>query len=327
MRETRYPSVLASSILYLVVLLLMIVMPLLFSGQIDMENEPILYYIMTFSLEVTIIGLPPLIYLLATKKDVKEVARFNPLTKRQGWLVVGMAVFGYCVIIFINIIWLWLLSFIGTPTAPPSPPVENLWQYLLGVICVGAVPAFVEEFLFRGVILRGYENIGRTAAVVLTGILFALLHMSVVTLPAIILLGIVISYVVQKSNSIWAGFIYHFTNNTIAVTATYIQSKVQGLYAENEIMMQDISKLPKGAILAGIGFWAIIAVLALWAFISCFKSFNKETKGTSVYVEEDGAMVSPIRWSMVDMMPVIVAVIIVGIFIAIEILGMRNGFI
>ena len=60
----------------------------------------------------------------------------------------------------------------------------------------------------------------------MSGILFALLHMSIVSLPSIILLGIIISYLVQISDSIITGMIYHFTNNAIAVTLLYASNNI-----------------------------------------------------------------------------------------------------
>lgn len=320
--RSNWPTVLGSNILYLIVLALMLGSSMLFGSQ-DVEslgvNE---FYFRTFILQVAIIGLPPLLYLLYKGADVSSVVRLNKIKAKEAFLVVGMAVFGYGVVIFINYIWMWIISHIGAPIPQPTPPVSTEGQYIAGLMCIAVMPALVEEFLFRGVILRGYETMGRKVGVIMSGLLFALLHMSLASLPAIIFLGIMISYIVQRSDSILSGMIYHFTNNAIAVTL---------VYASNTVLanMDDIqSGVPEGLgdmtpeiFLAGLLGVTIIMLFSLAMFTLCFLAFKRSTQDRAlkshIATAKSMRIVKP-----VEMVPAIIAMTVIAILLVFEVLTM-----
>ncbi|CAN5686594.1 hypothetical protein BH23GEM11_BH23GEM11_03310 [soil metagenome] len=92
-------------------------------------------------------------------------------------------------------------------------PLRILWLLVL----VAVIPAFSEEFLFRGVVLSGLRSrLSRWAAVGLTGFLFGLFHLTPYTafrfLPTA-WLGLVLAWAVYESRSIWIGILLHFLNN------------------------------------------------------------------------------------------------------------------
>ena len=159
------------------------------------------YYWKLFLMELLLIGGPPLLYMLLYRMDIVRVNRFNGIKPAEVLLVVGMANFGYGVTIIINLIWYSVASRWGTPAGQQLPSIENGTQLLVGILAIGIVPAVVEEFLFRGLILRGYERFGSRIAIVMTGILFGMLHLQLMSIPSIILVGIIISYVVYRTNS------------------------------------------------------------------------------------------------------------------------------
>lgn len=315
----NWPTVLGSNILYLIVLALMLGSSILFGSQ-DVEslgvNE---FYFRTFILQLAIIGLPPLLYLLYKRADISSVVRLNRIKAKEAFLVVGMAIFGYGVVIFINYIWMWAISHIGPPIPQPTPPADSGGQYLAALLSIAIMPALVEEFLFRGVILRGYEAMGRKASVIMSGLLFALLHMNLASLPSIIFLGITISYIVQRSDSILSGIIYHFMNNTIAVTLVYISNTILS-------NMDDVqSAVPEGlgdmsieVFLAGLMGFAIIMVFSVVLFMACLKAFKRSTEDRlAKSLMETERAVRIIR--PVEMIPAIVAMMVIGALLVFEV--------
>ena len=121
------------------------------------------------------------------------------------------------------------LSRFGEPQPVPIPPIENGRHYLMAIASMALAPAVLEEFMFRGVIQRGYEGYGRAVSIILTGIMFAFLHLSVVTIPAIIFMGILLCYIAYRADSVWASIAYHFTNNMIAITIAYVSSLISNM--------------------------------------------------------------------------------------------------
>lgn len=322
MKETKQPTVLGANIVYLTVLILVIVSQMLFSKWLPTTSEGADYYWKLFIMEVVLIGLPALIYMLIFKMDIKEVARFNPIKPGEGLLVMGMAIFGYFVMIAINLVWYWVVSHLGTPTGQQLPNIENLSQYLAATLVIGLVPALVEEFLFRGLILRGYERFGAKFAIVMTGILFGMLHLQLMSIPSIILIGIIISYVVYRTNSILAGVIYHFIHNGTTVFFLYMQNLLIGNPEVAQQVPQDISQLPADMMTIAFVVWGIIGFLALIPFIGCVVGLHIYTrdkgKGRAVSLEESS------RLTFLEMLPAFAAIVIIVVNVIFEILYMTG---
>lgn len=100
-------------------------------------------------------------------------------------------------------------------------------ELLLIVLVVSVIPAFAEEFYFRGYLLRNFSRTHTpTVTVVLTGTLFGLFHFNLFQITGLILLGIYFSFLVWYFQSLWAGILAHFTNNFLAVMIYYLSSQM-----------------------------------------------------------------------------------------------------
>ena len=101
-------------------------------------------------------------------------------------------------------------------------PVE--FAVIVFVICI--TPAICEEFLFRGFVLTNLRKTARaSAAIFLSGFLFALYHFQPFNLLPLIILGWFLGFVVYYSNSIFTGMICHFLNNLLASYYLYVYGK------------------------------------------------------------------------------------------------------
>jgi membrane protease YdiL (CAAX protease family) len=90
-----------------------------------------------------------------------------------------------------------------------------LWIMLFHV---AVVPAVCEELMFRGVILRNFEReLPPWVAIVLTGTLFGLYHLRFSQALPLILLGILITWLVWRTGSLWVVVAVHFVNNAGSV--------------------------------------------------------------------------------------------------------------
>lgn len=85
-------------------------------------------------------------------------------------------------------------------------------------ICV--FPAVFEEFAFRGVILEALRGfLTRGEAVLVSALLFAILHLSVLSIPHLCVLGIILAQLRLASGSLMPGMVMHFTHNLLVVLA------------------------------------------------------------------------------------------------------------
>jgi membrane protease YdiL (CAAX protease family) len=94
------------------------------------------------------------------------------------------------------------------------------YQLILAFLTTAVIPAFVEEFLFRGLILSHLRPFGTTTAVVASALLFGMMHQNVEQLLYTTVAGLVLGYVYVKTESLWPCILMHFVNNFISVLRT-----------------------------------------------------------------------------------------------------------
>ena len=108
-----------------------------------------------------------------------------------------------------------------TPVASLGFQPANIPQLIFSTLLIAGLPAICEEFLFRGVVMRAYERFSPAMAVLMSALLFGLMHGNVDQLFFAFLLGIVLAVVVLVTDSIWASAYIHFFNNAAASVLNY----------------------------------------------------------------------------------------------------------
>lgn len=102
--------------------------------------------------------------------------------------------------------------------------IDNFLDYASVVISVALVPAFCEEFLFRGFVQSSFEKrLNVFWSIVLTALIFAVFHFNPYAFIPLFALGAYFSYLVYLTDSIFIPVILHFLNNffTITIFAVY----------------------------------------------------------------------------------------------------------
>lgn len=89
---------------------------------------------------------------------------------------------------------------------------------LFGLLNIALVPAFCEEILFRGYILKSFEKSwGVIKAIIISGLIFGFFHLQLPNLLPLASLGVVLALMTWLSGSIWPAIVAHFLNNGAAV--------------------------------------------------------------------------------------------------------------
>lgn len=92
-----------------------------------------------------------------------------------------------------------------TPTTP-----LGIAMYL---IQLAVVPALVEEYALRGVVMMPARKFGNWFAILVSSALFGMMHGNLVQAPFAFIVGIGIGYFVIVTGSMWTGVMIHFCNN------------------------------------------------------------------------------------------------------------------
>lgn len=188
---------------------------------------PDLQLLVALILILQAIGLIGAIYLFVVYRRGVAWAEvgLRPLT--GGWLVRAAAV-GLIALVLANLLNLGVQSLMEKPPINPQfallAPDGFSWSALvITLVFVGAVVPFAEELFFRGLIygwLR--QRMSVSAAAVVSGLGFAVLHGIWWLIPALALLGIVLALVYERSGSIWASVVTHGLFNGLTTVLYYI---------------------------------------------------------------------------------------------------------
>ena len=123
---------------------------------------------------------------------------------------------------------------------PPMPEwLENMLKgmtqgkFWVNFLCVSVFAPFFEEWLCRGMILRGLLNYSRSegrrgirpaAAIAISALFFAAIHLSPWQAVPAFALGCLFGYVYYRTGSLNLTLLMHFTNNTFALIISNIDS-------------------------------------------------------------------------------------------------------
>ena len=87
-------------------------------------------------------------------------------------------------------------------------------------LIIGLGP-FVEELLFRGVGVRVLSVFGAPAAILVSGVMFGLVHGIWEALPALTLFGVGLGYVRYRAGSVFPALLAHAAFNAIGLAASF----------------------------------------------------------------------------------------------------------
>ncbi len=110
----------------------------------------------------------------------------------------------------------------GYRSVLPDFEFGNFWTYLIYVIITCIAPAIFEELLFRGVIESGFKAYGEKIAIVVSALIFMIMHGNAEQTVHQFVIGLIIGYIFIKSGNLWIGVIVHFFNNFISITQSYL---------------------------------------------------------------------------------------------------------
>ncbi|MCK9267277.1 MAG: CPBP family intramembrane metalloprotease [Alkaliphilus sp.] len=309
MTEQKRLKVLDANILYLIGAILFWTIGVYFQSK-DLQSGLIIT-------QYIIILLPPIIYIMAKRLNVRKILKLNKISFKHIFLIICITILVYPAAIFGNALLITIISFLGNLNIPQLPMATNRSEYLVLIFIISISAGICEEIFFRGFILSCYERMGKKKAVVFSAILFGFFHFNIYNLLGPIILGLVFGYLVLETGSIFAGMVGHIVNNGFAVTLGYILNLaadfIPGTDAAGE-MAADISV--SFAMLASTILFGIISIITLSIAYQLMKIIKRD-KGEpdlAIYGEDDEADVKKYEF-----IPLIFTGILFIIVIAIQI--------
>lgn len=270
-------------------LAIVLMMVVLFTGAMRETGEgdpymgfsPSGFYLFEGMLSLVSIAVPTLIMLKASGERIDTLVPFSGI---NGKLLAAMTVSGMAICMLAQIVPTLFginMSLFGIDiyeNLNDSETAVSVMDFIMNTICTAVIPALVEEFAFRGLVLGVLRKHGDMFAVVTSAFLFGMLHGNFVQIPFAFIVGLVLGYVRVKTDSMLPSVLIHFGNNFFAVTMTYL----------SELLPENLSLICESLVVIIL----IIAGFAAIAFLGKnYREFfeyksNKELKTLYSYKEK-----------------------------------------
>lgn len=164
-------------------------------------------------------------------------------------------------------------------------PLTNAGNIIFAIIGLGIIPAFIEEFIFRGAILQGLRKHGDWFAIIMSALLFMLMHANIQQTIYQFAFGILAGWLVVKTGSIWTSIAIHGLNNIFVIILQSI-NEINGTASETVAL--DTQFIVQTVI------YTLVLVALLWLGIYLINKFcsNKNDKSITEIKDKKSNMQS-----------------------------------
>lgn len=187
------------------------------------SDKPLDQYNYILVSEIFAVGLPAVLMCLVSGSGFKKTFGIKTLKLPKLWRCAGLGLCLQPVAVFINLQWQKAVHLPSTVSYLSESP--GLVEMAIVFLFTCAVPAISEEFLMRGMYLSSVKSKGYTFSIIVSTVMFVLLHADPGNLAAHIILGIAAAFAVLNTNSVFAGVMVHLSFNLGGLILSYIVGK------------------------------------------------------------------------------------------------------
>lgn len=155
--------------------------------------------------------------------------------------------------------------------------LKSWGEFLMAIVIMAFFPALFEEIFFRGAVqnllVRWWKK--PLLAILITSLLFSLIHMSIFLFLSRAALGFVLGLMYQKSKNLWVNIIAHFLNNAVAV--------IQLFWISTHRQKVEVDKLDPD-----VPWWGALIALAIAAgFFILFEKLSAKNNTQIAFEEQN----------------------------------------
>lgn len=168
-----------------------------------------------------ILFLPVGIYIIRHRKRFLSKIRFKMLKPST---IALLAVFTFTITPVMSFINSLSLLFADNVINETITGITSSSSLLVSVLAIALLPAVCEEVAYRGVFYSEYSRISPRKAILLSGLMFGMLHMNINQFMYAAAMGIVLAIIVEATDSILSTMVIHLLSNGTSVLAMYAVS-------------------------------------------------------------------------------------------------------
>ena len=260
---------LISVVSFLMIFLLKIGAAVTGSSEIldDLLNEPAIMQVYQIIFSVSVFTLP---FIICYKIGGYKIGEFISFKRADRNTELALFFGGGVFCLFANIAAAYVDSIftsfgidysIGETDIP-----KGIFGFLLYTLSTAIVPAVLEEFALRGIVLGTLRKFGDTFALITSSLCFGIMHGNFEQIPFAFMAGLILGFVTIKTGSLRVAVFIHFLNNFISVAFSY---------------MRGISETQQNLI--------YVMLLAVFLVLALF--FINRTAGQKIFKIENGSFI------------------------------------
>ena len=171
-----------------------------------------------------VLVLPVLILVAASGENPVSFMNFHKIKMGSVWMIILFTFLSMPLLTLVNLVTqFWVrnevVTMMDTMNAAQMP-------YALLYLSVGIIAPVLEEIACRGAFFHSYEKSGSALkAMLLSAIVFALIHMNFNQAAYAFLMGIFSVLLLKSTGSLWASILYHGVINGSQITLMYMVMK------------------------------------------------------------------------------------------------------
>jgi len=207
------------TVLYIITVVLFLLSSIFLIERLGIIGIPVTHIISILA--------PGLFLTIYLRKDIRKVYMFYSV-KKMKYFFIGILLWIAAVIVS------GIYSYYAMRILPSEELIES-FDYIFSettftqqVVIMAVIPAVVEEMFFRGIMFNSLKKkTGVKVAAVVSSLLFASMHFSLIKIFPTFLLGVVFTYVVYKTGSILPAVVLHFINNFMSVAVQHLMPNAE----------------------------------------------------------------------------------------------------
>lgn len=237
--------------------------------------------ILNFIISQLIVLLPALGGVLLSGENLIKLAGFHRIKISSVLMIILFTFLSMPLTTVINAI---SMLFVDNKVAAISGDVLA-FPFLVMLLIIGIAAPFCEELVFRGIVYQGYRKSGPALqALLLSALLFALMHMNFNQAAYAVVIGAVLILLVEATGSLWSSIIFHIIFNSRQVCLMYLSRTFLGMAGEIEkVQTQLTTDMILEALSAYLTVAVITTVLAACVLVWIAKNEKREESLRAVW--------------------------------------------
>jgi membrane protease YdiL (CAAX protease family) len=194
------------------------------SKAIEIFSNPDILYLQSACFTVFLLTVP---YLFTINRVNLKPSEFLPFKKVDSSKSIALIMVGMGVCAISNYATAVLASFLEqtfgfTVESGNVDYGSGPKSFILMLLCVGLLPALLEEIAFRKCVLGTLQKYGNGTAIVVSALLFGVLHGGIAQSVFAFIMGLTFGLITVKTGNIRIAVAVHLVNNALSVLSEYV---------------------------------------------------------------------------------------------------------